>query len=68
MWSENKRMSTLVLCYQCGIHFGKGDRYALYKALSCLYQHHPVTLFADLIWLARPVIEKKGKTREEPKE
>ena len=66
-WAFDGEATLKIIFNARSIHLGKADREAAYKALGWLYHYHPQTLLANLIWLARPVIEKKVKKHEEPK-
>jgi hypothetical protein len=60
-WAVDPDATLKIIFNARSIHLGKADKVAAYKALGWLYQYHPQTLLVNLIWLARPVIEKKIK-------
>jgi hypothetical protein len=64
-WAFDAETTLKIIFNARSIHLGKGDKEGAYKALGWLYQYHPQTLLANLIWLARPVIEKKIKKEPE---
>jgi hypothetical protein len=66
-WAVDAVATLKIIFNARSIHLGKGDKEGAYKALGWLYQYHPQTLLANLIWLARPVIEKKIKKEPEKK-
>ncbi|KAJ4357487.1 uncharacterized protein N0V89_002063 [Didymosphaeria variabile] len=58
-WS-NDPLTTLKIVFNArSIHLGKSNKVAAYKALGWLATNHPHTLLTNLVWLVRPVIEKK---------
>ncbi|QDS77054.1 hypothetical protein FKW77_006939 [Venturia effusa] len=57
-WIHDPLSSLKVIFNARSIHLGKGTRPAAYRALGWLYQHHPQTFIANLIWLVRPVIDQ----------
>jgi hypothetical protein len=63
-WALDTEATLKVIFNARSIHLGKADKEGAYKALGWLYQYHPQTLLVNLIWLARPVIEKKIKKEQ----
>ena len=67
-WAFDAEATLKIIFNARSIHLGKADREGAYKALGWLYEFHPQTLLANLLWLARPVIEKKVKKEDDKKE
>ncbi|MCJ1287301.1 hypothetical protein MMC26_006649 [Xylographa opegraphella] len=58
-WKEDSLATLKVVWNARSIHLGKGVQDAFYKCLGWMKNEHPETVFANLPWLFRPVIEKK---------
>lgn len=57
----NEPLTTLKIIFNArSIHLGKSNKIAAYKALGWLAENHPHTLLTNLVWLTRPVIDKKA--------
>ncbi|KAL2208436.1 hypothetical protein CC79DRAFT_1304723 [Sarocladium strictum] len=65
-WEADSLMTLKIIFNARSIHLGKSSRVTFYRCAGWLAQNHPATLVANLRWLARPVIEKKGK--KDPKD
>ncbi|KAH8173573.1 hypothetical protein LIA77_07828 [Sarocladium implicatum] len=60
-WQQDPLMTLKIIFNARSIHLGKSSRITFYRCAGWLAQNHPATLVVNLKWLARPVIEKKGK-------
>lgn len=60
-WAEDSLLTLKIIFNARSIHLGKSSRVTFYRCAGWLAQNHPATLVANLRWLSRPVIEKKGK-------
>lgn len=60
-WEADPLMTLKIIFNARSIHLGKSSRVTFYRCAGWLAQEHPATLIANLPWLTRPVIEKKGK-------
>jgi hypothetical protein len=58
-WATEPLTSLKIIFNARSIHLGKSNKIAAYKALGWLAENHPHTLLTNLVWLTRPVIEKK---------
>lgn len=67
-WQEDPLATLKILFNARSIHLGKSSRPLAYKAFGWLYQEHPKTLLHNLMWLIRPVIEKKVEKEEKAKD
>jgi hypothetical protein len=67
-WKEDPLATLKIVFNARSIHLGKASRPAAYNALGWLYEHHPQTFLANLVWLVRPVIEKKAPKKEDKKD
>jgi hypothetical protein len=67
-WKEDPLTTLKIIFNARSIHLGKASKPAAYNALGWLYEHYPQTLLTNLVWLVRPVIEKKAPKKEEKKE
>lgn len=57
-------LATLKIIFNSrSIHLGKSSRQTFYRCAGWLATYHPLTLVANLPWLARPVIQKKMETK-----
>lgn len=63
-WDHDALATLKVLWNARSIHLGKGTRPGAYRALGWLYQHHPQTFIANLMWLVRPVIDQTPVKKE----
>ncbi|KAJ3497616.1 hypothetical protein NLG97_g1767 [Lecanicillium saksenae] len=59
-WKQDPLATLKIIFNARSIHLGKSARKPFYMAAGWLAQNHPHTLIANLPWLCRPVIEKKG--------
>jgi hypothetical protein len=66
-WKEDPLVTLKIIFNTRSIHLGKASKPASYNALGWLYEHHPQTLLTNLVWLVRPVIEKKAPKKEDKK-
>ncbi|KAK1834467.1 hypothetical protein QBC39DRAFT_343169 [Podospora conica] len=65
-WDEDRESTLKIIFNARSIHLGKSSRLLFYRCAGWLSTTHPLTLFANLRWLVRPVIPKKAeKTTEE---
>ena len=67
-WALNPVATLKIIFTARSIHLGKADKDTAYKAFGWLFEYHPQTLLANLIWLARPVIAKMVKEQEKKAE
>ncbi|KAE9965621.1 hypothetical protein BLS_007498 [Venturia inaequalis] len=67
-WNRDSLATLKILWNSRSIHLGKGTRPGAYRALGWLYQHHPQTFIANLIWLVRPVINLKPAKKDDAEE
>ncbi|KAJ4286049.1 hypothetical protein N0V90_013396 [Kalmusia sp. IMI 367209] len=58
-WKEDPLMTLKIIFNTRSIHLGKGNKISAYKSFGWLAERHPATLLTNLIWLVRPIIEKK---------
>jgi hypothetical protein len=58
-WAKEPLTTLRIIFNARSMHLGKSNKIAAYKALGWLAESHPRTLLATLVWLTRPVIEKK---------
>lgn len=58
-WANDPLITLKIIFNARSIHLGKSNKIAAYKALGWLAENHPHTLLTNLVWLTRPVIEKK---------
>ncbi|KAK7180175.1 hypothetical protein DPSP01_012800 [Paraphaeosphaeria sporulosa] len=59
-WTKDPLTTLKIIFNARSIHLGKSSKIAAYKALGWLAENHPHTLLTNLVWLTRPVIEKKA--------
>lgn len=64
-WTRDSLATLKIVWNSRSIHLGKGTRPGAYRALGWLYQHHPQTFIANLIWLVRPVIDLKPARKDD---
>jgi hypothetical protein len=66
-WKADPPATLKIIFNARSIHLGKASRTVAYNALGWLYEYHPQTLLSNLVWLVRPVIEKKAPKKENKK-
>ena len=67
-WALNPDAILKIIFTARSIHLGKADKDTAYRALGWLFEYHPQTFLANLIWLVRPVIGKMVKKQEKKAE
>jgi hypothetical protein len=67
-WEVDPLVTLKIIFNARSIHLGKASRNVAYNALGWLYEHHTQTLLANLVWLVRPVMEKKAPKNEDKKD
>lgn len=58
-WNANPNITLKIIFNARSIHLGKSSRQTFYRCAGWLAKNHPQTLLANLVWLSRPVIQKK---------
>lgn len=66
-WEADAVMTLKIIFNARSIHLGKGSRQTFYRCMGWLAKKHPQTLLVNLVWLTRPVIEKKAEKEEKKK-
>lgn len=65
-WRADSTATLKMIFNARSIHLGKASRPTFYRCAGWLADNHPQTLFANLPWLSRPVIQKKkAKSQDE---
>jgi hypothetical protein len=66
-WNHDPLATLKIIFNARSIHLGKATRPGAYRALGWLYQNHPQTFIANLVWLVRPVIDQTPVKAESKK-
>lgn len=64
-WAAEPEATLKIIWNARSIHLGKSSRTSFYRAIGWLAEMHPQTLLANLVWLVRPLIQKKAPKAED---